>query len=152
MHIQNDHRLEPDEKRASGNNTTGSQRTNIRTTLSAQVSTTSGRITVQVSDSDTRQRQRHDTVATSGLSRECRSQGRSPLVAAMSPVVAPRVSLSFGWRDVVPPISDGEKALSRHLRPHAHFSTEIYKEEAKGVNPLRRTPAASTPRLGGLSL
>jgi hypothetical protein len=42
MHIQNDHRTtEPDEKRASGNNTTGSQHTNIKTTLSGRVSTTS---------------------------------------------------------------------------------------------------------------
>jgi hypothetical protein len=42
MHIQNDHRTkEPDEKRASGNNTTGSLTTNIKTTLSGRVSTTS---------------------------------------------------------------------------------------------------------------
>jgi hypothetical protein len=51
MHIQNDHRTkEPDEKRASGNNATGSLRTNVKTTLSGRVSTTSvDCITVQVS-------------------------------------------------------------------------------------------------------
>jgi hypothetical protein len=127
MHIQNDNRTKaPDEKRAGP-------------ALTSQ-SVVSAIIITAI------------TVATSDVSRELMSQGRSPLVAAMSPVVASRVSLSFGWRDIkVPPISDGEKALSRLLRPHAHFSTEIYKEEAKGM-PLRQTPSASTPHLQGLSL
>jgi hypothetical protein len=53
MHIQNDHRTkQPDEKRASGNNTTGSQRTKNKTTLSGQVSTASDRITAQVADNN----------------------------------------------------------------------------------------------------
>jgi hypothetical protein len=120
MHIQNDNRTKaPDEKRAGP-------------ALTSQ-SVVSAIIITAI------------TVATSDVSRELMSQGRSPLVAS-------RVSLSFGWRDIkVPPISDGEKALSRLLRPHAHFSTEIYKEEAKGM-PLRQTPSASTPHLQGLSL
>jgi hypothetical protein len=162
MHIQNDHRTkEPDEKRASGNNATGSLRTN-KTTLSWRVSTASDRITQagraltshavtkyadNDSDSDTTLSR---LVTPRREKRPCGLPATFVTTCDAVPGYVTHVSYFSTRRGVVlctySPFFEGRKRV--FASPLTGAQTRSLLEEGlrgQGISPLRQTPSASMP-------